>query len=164
MLGCVPVQVGDGTTTVVILSGELLRAAKPFVEEGVHPRVRAGAAASGSVLVYVSMRHHTARCNRRPLHPPHEAVASRCSSHACFARPALMHPCASVASAAPAEHHPQLPPGLCPCCVQGEGAVSQPGGQVGRGEEGPAGQVRSNKPQLKAGEAAACAALLLQPC
>jgi hypothetical protein len=33
-------QVGDGTTTVVILSGELLRAAKPFVEEGVHPRVR----------------------------------------------------------------------------------------------------------------------------
>jgi chaperonin GroEL (HSP60 family) len=33
------VQVGDGTTTVVILSGELLRAAKPFVEEGVHPRV-----------------------------------------------------------------------------------------------------------------------------
>lgn len=38
---CVPaVQVGDGTTTVVILSGELLRAAKPFVEEGVHPRVR----------------------------------------------------------------------------------------------------------------------------
>lgn len=35
-----PTQVGDGTTTVVILSGELLRAAKPFVEEGVHPRVR----------------------------------------------------------------------------------------------------------------------------
>lgn len=31
-------EVGDGTTTVVILSGELLRAAKPFVEEGVHPR------------------------------------------------------------------------------------------------------------------------------
>jgi hypothetical protein len=33
-------QVGDGTTTVVILSGEFLREAKPFVEEGVHPRVR----------------------------------------------------------------------------------------------------------------------------
>jgi hypothetical protein len=32
-------QVGDGTTTVVILSGEFLREAKPFVEEGVHPRV-----------------------------------------------------------------------------------------------------------------------------
>jgi hypothetical protein len=41
---CVPLlmlllQVGDGTTTVVILSGEFLREAKPFVEEGVHPRV-----------------------------------------------------------------------------------------------------------------------------
>ena len=32
------VQVGDGTTTVVILAGELLRESKTFVEEGVHPR------------------------------------------------------------------------------------------------------------------------------
>lgn len=32
-------QVGDGTTTVVILSGEFLKEAKPFVEDGVHPRV-----------------------------------------------------------------------------------------------------------------------------
>ena len=31
-------QVGDGTTTVVILAGEFLREAKAFVEEGVHPR------------------------------------------------------------------------------------------------------------------------------
>lgn len=31
-------QVGDGTTTVVILAGTFLEAAKPFVEEGVHPR------------------------------------------------------------------------------------------------------------------------------
>ena len=29
---------GDGTTTVVILAGELLRESKTFVEEGVHPR------------------------------------------------------------------------------------------------------------------------------
>ena len=33
-------QVGDGTTTVVILAGELLRECKAFVEEGVHPQVR----------------------------------------------------------------------------------------------------------------------------
>jgi TCP-1/cpn60 chaperonin family len=32
-------QVGDGTTTVVILAGEFLREAKPYIEEGVHPRV-----------------------------------------------------------------------------------------------------------------------------
>lgn len=32
-------QVGDGTTSVVILAGELLRQCKPYVEEGVHPQV-----------------------------------------------------------------------------------------------------------------------------
>lgn len=29
-------EVGDGTTTVVLLAGELLKAAKPFIEDGVH--------------------------------------------------------------------------------------------------------------------------------
>merc|ERR1719310_1754281 len=32
-------EVGDGTTSVVILAGEFLKQFKPFVEEGVHPRV-----------------------------------------------------------------------------------------------------------------------------
>jgi len=32
-------EVGDGTTSVVVLAGEFLRQCKPFVEEGVHPRV-----------------------------------------------------------------------------------------------------------------------------
>ena len=36
-------QVGDGTTTVVILAGELLKECKAFLEEGVHPQVRVGA-------------------------------------------------------------------------------------------------------------------------
>lgn len=31
-------EVGDGTTTVVLLASEFLREAKPFIEEGVHPR------------------------------------------------------------------------------------------------------------------------------
>lgn len=31
-------EVGDGTTTVVVLAGELLKEAKPFIEEGVHPQ------------------------------------------------------------------------------------------------------------------------------
>ena len=31
-------QVGDGTTTVVLLAGEFLREAKMFVEDGVHPQ------------------------------------------------------------------------------------------------------------------------------
>merc|ERR1719181_1451049 len=32
-------EVGDGTTSVVLLACELLRLAKPFIEDGVHPRV-----------------------------------------------------------------------------------------------------------------------------
>ena len=32
-------EVGDGTTSVVILAGEFLKQCKQFVEEGVHPRI-----------------------------------------------------------------------------------------------------------------------------
>ncbi|XP_044734918.1 T-complex protein 1 subunit eta [Chrysoperla carnea] len=32
-------EVGDGTTSVVILAGEFLKQIKPFIEEGVHPRI-----------------------------------------------------------------------------------------------------------------------------
>ena len=32
-------EVGDGTTSVVLLAGEFLRECKPYVEEGVHPQV-----------------------------------------------------------------------------------------------------------------------------
>merc|ERR1711904_741140 len=36
-------EVGDGTTTVTILAGELLKEAKQYVEDGVHPQVIARA-------------------------------------------------------------------------------------------------------------------------
>lgn len=32
-------EVGDGTTSVVLLAGELLKLAKPFVEDGVGPQI-----------------------------------------------------------------------------------------------------------------------------
>lgn len=32
-------EVGDGTTSVVLLAGEFLKQAKPFIEEGVHPQL-----------------------------------------------------------------------------------------------------------------------------
>lgn len=32
-------EVGDGTTSVTLMAGELLKEAKPFVEEGMHPQV-----------------------------------------------------------------------------------------------------------------------------
>ena len=36
-------EVGDGTTSVIILAGELLNAAVPFLEEKMHPRIIVGA-------------------------------------------------------------------------------------------------------------------------
>lgn len=38
--GCAILQVGDGTTTVVLLASEFLKEAKAFIDDGVHPRVR----------------------------------------------------------------------------------------------------------------------------
>ena len=32
-------QVGDGTTSVVLLAGEILKNCKPFIEENVHPQI-----------------------------------------------------------------------------------------------------------------------------
>lgn len=32
-------EIGDGTTSVVLLAGEILKQIKPYVEEGVHPRI-----------------------------------------------------------------------------------------------------------------------------
>lgn len=32
-------EVGDGTTSVVLLAGELMKMCKPFIEDGVHPQV-----------------------------------------------------------------------------------------------------------------------------
>ena len=43
-------EVGDGTTTVVLLAGELLRCVKPFVEDGVHPSAIAAALRSAGAL------------------------------------------------------------------------------------------------------------------
>ena len=36
---CYRSQVGDGTTTVVLLAGEILKNCKPFVEDNVHPQI-----------------------------------------------------------------------------------------------------------------------------
>jgi T-complex protein 1 subunit eta len=32
-------EVGDGTTTVVLLAGEILKVSKVFIEDGIHPQV-----------------------------------------------------------------------------------------------------------------------------
>lgn len=32
-------QVGDGTTSVVLITGEILKNCKPFIEDNVHPQI-----------------------------------------------------------------------------------------------------------------------------
>ena len=32
-------EVGDGTTSVVLIAGELLKRSKQFIEDGVHPQI-----------------------------------------------------------------------------------------------------------------------------
>lgn len=34
-----PLQVGDGTTSVTLLAAEFLKQVKPYVEEGLHPQI-----------------------------------------------------------------------------------------------------------------------------
>ena len=43
-------EVGDGTTTVTLLAAELLRLAKPFIEDGVHPQIIVKVRACLSIL------------------------------------------------------------------------------------------------------------------
>lgn len=51
-------EVGDGTTSVVLLAGELLKCVKPYVEEGLHPQIiMQGLRASSAVaLKYLKVR------------------------------------------------------------------------------------------------------------
>ncbi|XP_020262022.1 T-complex protein 1 subunit eta-like [Asparagus officinalis] len=50
-------EVGDGTTTVVLLAGEFLKEANPFIEDGVHPQnlIRSYRAAGNLVSVLVTV-------------------------------------------------------------------------------------------------------------
>ena len=50
-LTAAPAQVGDGTTSVVLLAGEFLRQLKPYVEEGVHPQIIIRAVRKGTQMM-----------------------------------------------------------------------------------------------------------------
>ena len=51
-------QVGDGTTSVVLLAGEFLKECKPYVDEGVHPQVIVRAYRKATQLVSHSCATH----------------------------------------------------------------------------------------------------------
>ena len=57
-------QVGDGTTSVVLLAGEFFREAKPFIEDGVHPQnlIRSYRTAASKVDFYFTLFVFYLRC------------------------------------------------------------------------------------------------------
>ena len=61
-----PRQVGDGTTTVVLLAGEFLREAKPFIEDGVHPQLIIKAFRTAATLGVEAVRNMSVRCACSP--------------------------------------------------------------------------------------------------
>jgi len=57
-------EVGDGTTSVVILAGEFLKQCKPFVEEGIHPRIIIRAFRKATKLALDRMTELAVKINR----------------------------------------------------------------------------------------------------
>jgi T-complex protein 1 subunit eta len=58
-------EVGDGTTSVVILAGEFLKQCKPFVEEGVHPRIIIRAFRKATKLALDRMEELAVKINKK---------------------------------------------------------------------------------------------------
>lgn len=65
-------EIGDGTTTVVLLAGELLKVSKSFVEDGIHPQVIV------RVRRPLAAPSRARDCGHR-LCPPHRASGRRFS-------------------------------------------------------------------------------------
>lgn len=125
-------QVGDGTTTVVILAGELMKECKAFIEEGVHPQVQAT---------------HAFTC---PLRYGH-------SVSICFMTSRLLTfhyglALSEAASASWAGHHQGLQESSDAGGPAGEGRLCQHRGQGPGRQERPAAEMRLNNPELKAGQ------------
>ena len=49
-------EVGDGTTSVVLLAGELLKQVKPYVEEGLHPQIIMAGLRTGAKVALAHLR------------------------------------------------------------------------------------------------------------
>lgn len=112
-------EVGDGTTSVVLLAGEFLREAKPFIEEGVHPQVIIKAYREAVRLatekldeLAVNLDHNTPEEVRTtPTRPPPVLGAGGCAVYMGPAWPTL---CVSVSTA---RFHPRPHPWVAngPC-------------------------------------------------
>lgn len=74
-------EVGDGTTSVVILAGELLRHCKPYVEEGVHPQVIIRAYRKATQLALAKVKELSVKINSKNA-PEQRALLEKCAATA----------------------------------------------------------------------------------
>lgn len=74
-------EVGDGTTSVVLLTGEFLKQLKPFVEEGVHPRIIIKAIRKALSLCNESIEKMAVRIEKSDK-KEHRALLEKCASTA----------------------------------------------------------------------------------
>ncbi len=107
-------EVGDGTTSVVILAGEFLKEAKPYVEEGVHPRVSRETGRSGGSSIDPS------------LHSRSSALDIHCYCEKKLAPTTADYSMGWLFPCCPPEHYQGLQNGVAACCSKGQGAVRQP--------------------------------------
>lgn len=74
-------EVGDGTTSVVLLAGEFLREAKAFVEDGVHPRLVIEGLRRASALAVAEVRRRAVDIGTRDS-SDFRTMLERCASTA----------------------------------------------------------------------------------
>lgn len=74
-------EVGDGTTSVVLLAGEFLKQLKPFVEEGVHPRIIIKAVRKALSLCIDKIKEMAVTIEKSDV-KEHRALLEKCASTA----------------------------------------------------------------------------------
>jgi len=74
-------EVGDGTTSVVLLAGEFLKQIKPFVEEGVHPRIIIKAIRKSLNLCIEKINELAVKIDK-PNKAEHRSLLEKCASTA----------------------------------------------------------------------------------
>merc|ERR1719310_234 len=72
-------EVGDGTTSVVILAGEFLKQFKPFVEEGVHPRIVIKSVRKATALALAKIQEIAVKIDRNNQ-AEYRALLEKCAA------------------------------------------------------------------------------------
>lgn len=74
-------EVGDGTTSVVLLAGEFLKQVKPYVEEGVHPRIIIRAVRKATSLALQKIEELSVKIQKSDA-AEHRALLEKCAATA----------------------------------------------------------------------------------